>query len=318
MKLTRNIYGFLSISMLLLFTVAMTACNDDEDLPPVTEDRNIVEVASSEAGFSTLVTAVTATGQDEVLSSPGPFTVFAPTNEAFGRFLTDNNLSTEDLLSSNDLETILSYHVVTAEVPSGAVNPGRVNTSASIPFFVSESPDGELWINGSSQIIQTDINASNGLIHSLDYVITPPTQNIAQIAIAASTSETPEFTHLVAALARAELVEGFSGDFDDDFTVFAPTDAAFEQFFSDEGINGVDDLPVETLISVLQYHVVPARAFSQDLRDGGSLPTLLVGSELEVNLAEGSIGGAGLITSALNIHGTNGVIHAIDSVLSPE
>lgn len=318
MKLTRNIYGLLSLSMLLFLGVTITSCTDDEDLPPATEDRNIVEVASSEAGFSTLVTAVTTTGQDALLSSPGPFTVFAPTDEAFGRFMSDNDLSTSDLLSSTDLETILSYHVLSAEVPASAVSSGRVNTAASIPFFISESPEGDFWINGNSKIIQTDINATNGLIHALDYVITPPTQNIAEIAIEASTSETPEFTHLVAALIRADLVETFSGDFDQDFTVFAPTDDAFEQFFMDEGINGVDDIPVETLIQVLQYHVVPARTFSQDLREGGSLPTLLVGSELNVNLAAGTIGGAGLVTEVLNIHGTNGVIHAIDSVLSPE
>lgn len=317
MNLTRKIYGLLSITMLFI-AVVMTSCTDDEDLPPVTEDRNIVEVASEEEGFTTLVTAVTATGQDELLSSPGPFTVFAPTDEAFGNFLSDNGLSTADLLASTDLETILAYHVVSAEVPAAAVSAGRVNTAASIPFFVSESPEGDLWINGSSQIIRTDINASNGLIHALDYVITPPTQNIAQIAVEATTAETPEFTHLVAALTRANLVETFSGDFDDDYTVFAPTDAAFEQFFIDEGITGVDEIPVETLINVLQYHVVPARAFSQDLREDASLPTLLVGSELTVNLEALTINGAGLVTEALNIHGTNGVIHAIDSVLSPE
>jgi uncharacterized surface protein with fasciclin (FAS1) repeats len=318
MNFTRLINGLLSVSVLSLFMVFTTSCNDDNDQPPQTTDQNIVEVASAESSFSTLTTAVQTAGLDETLSGPGPFTVFAPTNEAFAKFLTENNLTSNDLLASADLESILNYHVISSEVPASAVSSGRVNTAASIPFFVSESPEGDFWINGNSKIIQTDINISNGLIHALDNVITPPTRNIAQIAVEASTSETPEFTHLVAALIRADLVETFSGNFDQDYTVFAPTDEAFEQFFMDEGINGIDDVPVETLTRVLQYHVVPSREFSQDLREGGSLPTLLTGSELSVNLSALTINGSGLVTEALNIHGTNGVIHAIDSVLSPE
>ncbi|RPD43436.1 fasciclin domain-containing protein, partial [Hymenobacter sediminis] len=84
------------------------------------------------------------------------------------------------------------------------------------------------------------------------------------------------------------------------------------------GVTSVDEIPLETLTAVLQYHVVPARAFSQDLRQGASLPTLLTGKNLTVNLSDLKINDAGLVAEALNIHATNGVIHVIDKVMLPQ
>jgi uncharacterized surface protein with fasciclin (FAS1) repeats len=300
----------------LFIAMGFSSCNN-EDPMPIEPEANIVEVAGLNANFSTLVAAVQQAGLVETLSSPGPFTVFAPTNDAFNRFLADNNQTADQLLNSDGLATVLNYHVIAAEVPSSAVTPGRVNSAAGIPFFVSVAPDNSIWINGSAQIVQTDVSASNGLIHVLDYVIVPPTQNIAQIAISATEGSTPEFTHLVAALVRADLASAVSGGINDDFTVFAPTDAAFEALFSALGVGSVDEIPLETLTNVLLYHVVPARAFSQDLRNGAALPTLLEGETLTVNLNDLKINESGLVESALNIHAINGVIHAIDTVLLP-
>lgn len=300
----------------LIATFGFYSCGDDDPTPPIAE-LNIVEVAAANASFSTLVTAVQTAGLAETLSGTGPFTVFAPTNEAFGRFLTDNELTANQLLASDNLDDILTYHVLNTEVPASAVSAGKVTSVETSPFYVSVAPNNDIWINGNSKIIQTDVNASNGVIHVLDYVITAPTQNIAEIAVAASTAATPQFTQLVAALVRANLVDAFTGGFDDNLTVFAPTDAAFAELYTTLGVSGVDEIPLETLTAVLRYHVVPARAFSQDLREGASLPTLLTGSNLKVNLANLKINDSGLVPTALNIHGTNGVIHAIDKVLLP-
>ncbi|PSK99255.1 fasciclin domain-containing protein [Cecembia rubra] len=311
----RSIFTFPLLGF--VFAFGMTSCNDD-DQAPVQEAPTIVDVAASTNDFSTLVAAVDAAGLVETLSSPGPFTVFAPTNDAFARFLEDNNLEASALLQSPALADVLTYHVLASSVPSSSVTPGRVNTVAGVPFFVSQAPNGNLWINGNAQIIQTDVSASNGIIHVLDYVITPPTQSIAEIAIAATEAESPQFTQLVAALVRADLAGAVSGGLDDDLTVFAPTDAAFEALYEALGVNGIDDIPLETLTNVLLYHVVPARAFSQDLRNGAQLPTLLEGASLTVNLGSLQINESNLLESLLNIHATNGVIHVIDSVLLPE
>lgn len=301
----------------IIFAFGLSSCNDDDDVPPVA-NPNIVEVASAANDFSTLVAAVDAAGLVPTLSGAGPFTVFAPTNDAFGRFLSDNNLSASDLLASEGLGSVLTYHVVGASVPSSSVSAGRVVTVEGSPFFVSQAPDNSLWINGNTRIVNTDITASNGIIHALDYVITPPTQSIAEIAIAATQDDEPQFTQLVAALVRADLAGAVSGGFDDDLTVFAPTDAAFEALYDALGVNGIDDIPLETLTDVLLYHVVPVRAFSQDLRNGAELPTLLDGATLSVNLGALQINESNLVESLLNIHATNGVIHVIDSVLLPE
>jgi uncharacterized surface protein with fasciclin (FAS1) repeats len=276
-----------------------------------------VQVAAANSNFSTLVTAIQSAGLAETLAGSGPFTVFAPTNEAFNKFLTANSLTAAQLLASDGLDEILTYHVVGASVPSSAVAAGKVTSVSGDPFYVSVAPNNDIWINGNAKITATDISASNGIIHALDYVITPPTQSIAQIAISSTTAAQPEFTQLVAALVRTNLAGALTGGFDDNLTVFAPTDAAFRNLYAALGVTSVDQIPLETLTSVLQYHVVPARAFSQDLRQGASLPTLLTGKNLTVNLSALKINDSGLVPAALNIHATNGVIHVIDKVLLP-
>jgi uncharacterized surface protein with fasciclin (FAS1) repeats len=310
-----NLWRSFSVLAALGSVLIFSSCNDDEN--PVYTTNNIVDVASANPNFTTLVAAVTEAGLVDALSAPGPLTVFAPTNAAFSDFLGANNLTADQLLASPGLSDILTYHVVSGAVASGDVSTGGVTTLNGSQFYVSKDPSDKLWINGNSQIIQTDIAAENGIIHVLDYVITAPTQNIAEIAIAASTGTAPEFTQLVAALVRADLVENVSGGVTDNLTVFAPTDAAFEALYVALDVSGVDEIPVELLTDVLLYHVVPARAFSQDLRQNANLPTLLGGQELTVDLANLQINESGLVTSALNIHATNGVIHAIDQVLLP-
>lgn len=315
MKTIRSKWSLLTLAIVSMTLVLFSSCNEDDTPTP---DPNIVEVAASNNNFSTLVSAVQTAGLVPTLSGTGPFTVFAPTNDAFNRFLTENGLTANELLASDGLSETLTYHVVGASVPSSAVTAGKVTTVSGDPFYVSIAPNNEIWINGNTRITATDVQASNGIIHVLDNVITPPTLNIAEIAIASTTAAQPQFTQLVAALVRADLAGTFQGGFDDDFTVFAPTDAAFQDLYTTLGVTGVDQIPLETLTAVLQYHVVPARAFSQDLREGASLPTLLTGQNLTVNLANLQINDSGLVAAALNIHATNGVIHVIDKVLLPE
>ncbi|MFD2034365.1 fasciclin domain-containing protein [Belliella marina] len=296
----------------------LVSCNDDDDTNPIVETNNVVEVAAANPEFSTLVAAVERAELVGTLSGDGPFTVFAPNDEAFARFLSANNdMTVDELLANPDLADILTYHVVSGNIASGDVETGRVNTVAEAPFFVSRDPDGELWINGNSKIIATDVSASNGVIHVLENVITAPTQNIAEIATDMAASDNPEFTQLVAALVRADLVDAFMGGFEDNYTVFAPTDAAFEDLYEALSVNNVEEIDIQTLRNVLMYHVVEARAFSQDLTDGEQLETLLVGESLTVDLDNLQINDSGLIGESLNIHATNGVIHVIDKVLLP-
>ncbi|WP_040302473.1 fasciclin domain-containing protein [Algoriphagus machipongonensis] len=310
-------WRFLSLSMALMVMVGFTSCDDDDDdMTP--EPENLVEVIDGDPDFMILSSAIAEAGLEGALSGTGPFTVFAPNDAAIEAYILNNSLTPADLLSNAELADILSYHVVSGSVMAADVTAGSVSNLTSDPFFVSIDPSGSVWINGNTEVIATDQMASNGVIHTLDYIITPPTQSIAEIAVESTTAATPEFTQLVAALTRAGLVDAVSGGFEDNLTVFAPTDAAFEALYETLGVDGVDDIDLDLLTSVLQYHVVPSRAFSQDLRDGASLPTLLEGESLTVDLPGLMINESSLVPSMLNIHATNGVIHVIDQVIIPE
>jgi len=301
----------------MAMVVGFSSCKDvEEEMMP--ESNNVVDVLVDDSNFTTLAAAVTKAGLADDLSGMGPFTIFAPTNAAFGDFLTDNSLTADALLANPELASILTYHVVPANIASGDVKAGPVTSLSGSKFYVSVDPTGGIWINGVAMIKAVDKMASNGVIHTLDYVITAPTKNIAEIAIANTTVSTPEFTQLVAALSRAGLVDAVSGGTGDNLTVFAPTDAAFKDLYVALGVAGVNEIPLDLLKNVLLYHVVPTRAFSQDLRNGASLPTLLAGKTLKVDLPGLMINTSKLVPTMLNIHATNGVIHVIDKVIVPE
>jgi uncharacterized surface protein with fasciclin (FAS1) repeats len=134
----------------------------------------IVEIASSDPRFTILAKAVTEAGLVEALSGEGPFTVFAPTNEAFEQALIELDMSAEELFSDKELlSTVLKYHVVSGKVMSTDLSDGmEVKTliEDEIEFEISE--EGTL-INGESKIIDVDIEASNGIIHVIDTVLIP-------------------------------------------------------------------------------------------------------------------------------------------------
>lgn len=134
--------------------------------------NTIVDVASGNKSFSTLVKAVKAAGLVETLSGKGPFTVFAPTNEAFNA-LPKGTL--ESLLKPENkakLQKVLTYHVVSGTVMAKDVKPGSVKTVQGSPVMVKVQ-GGKVMVNNAN-VLQTDIKASNGVIHVIDKVLLPP------------------------------------------------------------------------------------------------------------------------------------------------
>jgi len=134
--------------------------------------NTIVDVASGNKSFSTLVAAVKAAGLVETLSGKGPFTVFAPTNEAFSAL---PKATLESLLKPENkakLQKVLTYHVVSGTVMAKDVKPGSVKTVQGSPAMVKVQ-GGKVMIN-SANVITTDIKASNGVIHVIDKVLLPP------------------------------------------------------------------------------------------------------------------------------------------------
>ncbi|WP_246535411.1 fasciclin domain-containing protein [Litoribacter ruber] len=308
---------FKNLMLAPLLTFGFVACNDTTPTDPMPDvERDIVDIVLESNDFNTLEAALVQADLVATLQGPGPFTVFAPNDAAFSAYLSDNNLEANDLLNSPALGDVLTYHVLSGAVTSGQLSAGAQGTVNGADLYLSEDPEGNWWINGNTRIIDADITASNGVIHVLDYVIVPPSQTIAEIAVDATEGDSPEFTQLVGALQRADLV-GAVNDSEANYTVFAPTDAAFQALYDALGVNGYEDIPLETLTAVLTAHVVPSRAFSQDLRQGAELPTLNSDATLTVDLSALTVGGANLNADMLNILATNGVIHVINDVIVP-
>lgn len=168
--------------------LTLAACGEDGNdaattTRPVTESTTapaepgtIVEVASSTDGFSTLVAAVEAAGLVETLSGDGPFTVFAPTDDAFAATLDALGLTTDELLADTDaLTSILTYHVVAGEVPSSdvvALDGQSVETVSGAPVDITV--DGDTVMVGDATVTAVDVEAGNGVIHVIDSVLLPP------------------------------------------------------------------------------------------------------------------------------------------------
>jgi transforming growth factor-beta-induced protein len=188
-----------TIAALLALTLVAAACGDDDDSSDeaatettveqsTTEDEmaedeamaeesgTIVEVAVADGNFTTLVAAADAAGLVETLSGEGPFTVFAPTDAAFAAALEDLDLTAEELLADTELLTsVLTYHVVPAEVPSSEVVTLDGQSVATVNGAeLTITVDGETVMVDDATVIAVDVEASNGVIHVIDSVLLPP------------------------------------------------------------------------------------------------------------------------------------------------
>ena len=270
----------------------------DKVLMPPTD---IPTTASGTGNHNTLVNAVVDADLLSTLEGEGPFTVFAPTDQAFTELGVD--LST---LSQSELSNILQYHVVGAEVPASAVTDCMSADAANtqpLSFTVGESG---VMVNDAN-VIMTDVISSNGLIHVIDKVLMP-TDTPKDIPRTAQC--TGEHNSLVAAVVQAELLTTLQGD--GPFTVFAPTDQAF----ADAGIDlAALDTPAgkAVLTDILTYHVVDSNVPSSALTNG-MVATALNTNELVFDLTNGvKVNDANVVTA--DVTTSNGVIHVIDKVL---
>jgi transforming growth factor-beta-induced protein len=267
---------------------------------------NIVDTAIGAGSFTSLVTAVQTAGLEEALRGKGPFTVFAPTNEAFDTLAGSLGLTLEEILALPNLSEILLYHVV-----SGSLDGSAVAMEEKIETLmgkdVTVTLEGENIRINDSLVVASNIEASNGIIHVIDAVLLPPElPTIYETAVEAGI-----FTTLVAALEETGLDEALSGK--GPFTVFAPTDEAFEAL----GIPADDLLANPDLTNILLYHVVDGTLKDSDVISTERLTTLLE-EDLKVNVTEEGafINDAKIV--ATNIKAENGIIHIIDAVLIPE
>lgn len=135
------------------------------------KDKTVVEIAAANDSFKTLVTAVKAAGLAEALSGDGPFTIFAPTDEAFKKIPADTLASLLKPENKEKLASILKYHVVSGKVLAADVKPGKVATLQGSEIAI-KAADGKVMVNDAT-VTKTDIVGKNGVIHVIDTVLMP-------------------------------------------------------------------------------------------------------------------------------------------------
>jgi len=328
-----------AVAFLAAFALVAIGCDDDDDngtdAGPMTmtdaggdgtdageetdagetTTNTIVDVAVGSDDFSTLVAALQRADLVDTLAGDGPFTVFAPTNDAFAA----SGITDVDAVPVDELTEILLYHVVAAEVPSSAIEAGPVDSANELSLIIGT--EGGVTINGGNaveggaNVTMPDVEADNGVIHVIDRVLLPP--DVTDLARYAG------LTELVAALAAESLVEPLQAE--GPFTVFAPTNDAFP------------DTAPPGLADILLYHVISGAAV-----DSGSIPTAAAtmstvsymdgGTTRDVALSvlfdtsDGVAinGGSGSDASNLggnvviaDVKATNGIVHVIDGTLLP-
>lgn len=273
----------------------------------VLANETVADVAIDNS-FNTLVAAVIEARLLPALTNPfASLTVFAPSDAAFTAALNELGISAGDLLASPDLESILLYHVLGAEVASGAINNGGIvdplNTANSIKMTVTGG--GDVYAN-QALVELADVAADNGVVHAVDAVIFS-NETVVDAAIDNG------FTILTDAVIEARLLPALTNPFAE-LTVFAPTDAAFNTLLNDLGITAGDLLASPDLEDILLYHVVGTEVLSGDLVNGPV--TTLNGSDVVIDLSAGVfVNDAEVVTADVDVD--NGVVHAIDKVLDP-
>ncbi|WP_299216017.1 fasciclin domain-containing protein [uncultured Aquimarina sp.] len=270
-----------------------------ELIETVFPDKTIVDLIVEDGRFTSLVGALQATDLVAPLSGEGPFTVFAPTDEAFAAL--------EEVPGLEVLKQILLYHVA-----SGRFNTAEllieemITTLQGEDVKVSLNENNEIVINDTVKLLSANIGGSNGVIQIIDTVLIPPSfqplPSIVEIAVA-----TPELSTLVGALQAANLVDTLNGD--GPFTVFAPTNAAFD---------ALDAIPAgDALTEVLLYHVAAGKFTAEDLLAGQTVTTAQ-GDEVTIEIINGEVFlNSSIKVSIADIEASNGIVHVIDGVLLP-
>ncbi|MDB2494758.1 fasciclin domain-containing protein [Flavobacteriaceae bacterium] len=311
------------ISLVLTLLITTLSCSSDDDNTVTTQPQNIVEIALETPNLTSLVAALSAADGDlvTVLQGDGPFTVLAPTNDAFAAFLSANGFNTLEDVPTDVLTQILLNHVIMANVVANDLitsGAGYTNTLATGPnnnamSLYFNTSDG-VTFNGVSTVTQADIEATNGTIHIVDAVIGIPT--VVTFAVA-----DPSFSTLVTALTDLTPATDFETTLEGEgpFTVFAPTNEAF---------SALPAIPEEeALTQVLLYHVVGGNVTSSDLTNpgettaetlqGDSITITLPGSEGNIANITDASGATDIGIVAVDVQAGNGVIHVLNKVMIP-
>ena len=279
----------------------------DKVLMPPADVFDIPTTAQGTGIHDSLVAAVIQADLLETLQGEGPFTVFAPTDQAFTDAGIDlAALDTEEGKAA--LTDILLYHVVSGSVESSAVTDGM--TAAAVNGDDLSFSVGEGVMVNDANVILADVITTNGVIHVIDKVLMPPADLVDIAAVAMSTGV---HESLVAALVKADLVSTLQGD--GPFTVFAPTDQAFTDAGIDLDAFSTDE-EITALANILLYHVYSGAVNAADVTDGLTV-AMVNGDDATFTVTDGTVMVGDATVTTADVMASNGVIHVIDKVLMP-
>ena len=267
--------------------------------------NTVVDIIVNSTAHDTLEAAVIAAQLDDDLAAAGPFTVFAPTDDAFAA-LPAGTIETLLQNPTGDLANILLHHVVSGNVGSGDLSDNQVvETLFGKNVIVTVNADG-VFIN-NAKVTMADIPADNGVVHVIDAVLLP-TNTVVDVVL-----ESEAHATLEAAILAAELDDDLSGE--GPFTLFAPTDAAFG-LLPDGTVEALLQDPTGDLANILLHHVVAGSVASGDLSDNQVVETLL-GKNVIVNITADGVFINNAKVSMADVPADNGIVHIIDAVLLP-
>jgi len=316
----------LKILFLSLFLISMYSCSKDENEPQMRIKKTIFEHVASSMNYSYLTYALQRTDLDDVLNEEGDYTLYAPNNSAFIGFLMRGGYSNLDEVPIEPLKKLLLNHIMAGQIRYRDFKSGYYPTAASsdvndrsLSIYINQV-NMRVTLNGSSRIVQGNVNGSNGVIHAVNAVI--PIPSLVTFVLA-----DPNLFNLGLALTRDDLTVDFptilsteNGSAPAPFTVFAPNNNAFVDLLNELEVERLSSIDEPTLNLTLNHHLLgETNALSTDLSDNLILNTL--GGEITANitggasLTDGNARVSNIIT--VDIQANNGVLHIVDKVILP-
>ena len=323
MKKYLKMYPIIFLAMLGL----ILSCSDDDN-GGGNSGSTIVEIAQANPNLSTLVRALEITDLISTLNGSGPFTVLAPTNAAFDVFLTTANFPSIEDVPVPVLRQVLLNHVMGLTLDAAALRilgrnyattladgPGG-DSNLSLYF---DATNASIEFNGNASVLEEDIDASNGVIHTVGRVVDLPT-------IVTFVTTDINFDQLEQALTTATPGTDFAAVLSGTgpFTVFAPADTAFDDLLAtNPDWATVDDIDEDLLTAVLNHHVVNGNNRSESITDGSTLITL-EGDSISFSTGSGQTTitdgseNTDIVLAVTDLQAANGVVHLITKVMIPD
>jgi uncharacterized surface protein with fasciclin (FAS1) repeats len=300
-----------SIVLAAVLALGTTAWAGTFGTPPKT---NIVERLERLGNFTILLTALETASLKDTVATAGPFTLFAPTDQAFADLLKQLNITAPELLANPDLASILLYHVASGRLRAGQLLASSTQPTLSDGKSVLAVLEGTDVLVNRAKVTRANVPASNGVIHVINKVLLPPSEPTTINSMLDVLQLDGRFSVLLTALEVTGLDDAVAGA--GPFTLFAPTDAAFTTLLAELGISADQLLANPDLSSILLYHVLGNRQGAFKLLQARNVTTLQ-GDDLSIRLR-----GFGVYVNDSrvinpNVNTPNGFIHTIDKVLLP-